>query len=98
MLSLSNHTQSIIDRTAEVIQSDIMTDLVTDFNQMSLKSKSFPFHKTKSPTLMFAPFLEAFLTRNDHIRTTGIVETSRPNHSRIIAPGMSKGLQETVQT
>ena len=58
------HTQSIVDRTAEVIQSDIMTHLVTDLNQMSLKSKYFPFHKTKSSRLMFAPFLEAFLTRN----------------------------------
>ena len=37
---------------------------------------------------MFTPFLEAFLTRNGHIRTTGIVGTSRPDHSRIIAPGM----------
>ena len=41
------HTQIIIDRTSEVIQSDIMTHLVTDHNQMSLKSKSFPFHKKK---------------------------------------------------
>ena len=30
------HTQSIVDRTAEVVQSDIMTRLVTDHNQMSL--------------------------------------------------------------
>ena len=37
---------------------------------------------------MFAPFLEALLTRNGHIRTTGIVGTSRPNHSRIISPRM----------
>ena len=37
---------------------------------------------------MFAPFLEAFLTLNGHIHTTGIVGTSRPDHSRIIAPGM----------
>ena len=41
---------------------------------------------------MFAPFLEAFLTRNGHIRTTGIVGTSRPNHSRIIAPGMHEDI------
>ena len=52
------HTQSIVDRTAEVIQSDIMTHIVTDLNQMSLKRKSFPLHKTKSLTLMFAPLLK----------------------------------------
>ena len=61
-------TQTIVDRTGEVVQSDIMTHLVTELNQMSLKSKSFPFHKKKSSTLMFATFLEAFLTGNRHVR------------------------------
>ena len=86
------HTQSIIDRTSEIIQSDIMTHLVADHSQMSLKSKSFPFHKNEASTLMFAPFVEAFLTRNGHIRTTGINGTSRPNHSRILTPGMNEDI------
>ena len=38
-------TQTMVDRTAPEVQSDIMTHLVTDLNQMSLKSTSFPFHK-----------------------------------------------------
>ena len=58
------HTQSIIDRTFEIIQSDIMTHIVTDHSQMSLKSKSFLFHKKEASTLMFAPFVEASLTRS----------------------------------
>ena len=37
---------------------------------------------------MFAHFVEAILTRNGHIRTAGIIGTSRPDHSRIIAAGM----------
>ena len=37
-------------------------------------------------------FLEAFLTRNGHIHTTGIVVTSRPDNSRIIAPGMHEDI------
>ena len=86
------HTQSIFDRTSEIIQSDIMTHLVTDLNQMSLKSKSFPFHRKEASTLIFAPFLEAFLTRNGHIRTTGIIGTSRPYHSRILTPGMNENI------
>ena len=40
--------QNIVDRTTPVVQSDIMTHLVTDLNQMFLKSKSFLFHETKS--------------------------------------------------
>ena len=85
-------TQTIVERTAEVVQSDIMTHLVTDLNQMSLKSKSFPFHKTKSSTLMFAPFLESLLTGNWHVRTPGIVGTSRPDHCRIISPRMHEDI------
>ena len=41
---------------------------------------------------MFTPFIEAFLTRNGHIRTTGIIGTSRPNHSRILTPGMNEDI------
>ena len=69
-----------------------MTHLITDLNQMSLKSTSFPFHKTKSLTLMFAPFLAAFLTGYRHVRSTGIVGTCRADHSRIISPRMHKDI------
>ena len=41
---------------------------------------------------MFAPFVEAFLTRNGHIRTTGIIGTSRPDHSRILTQGMNEDI------
>ena len=41
---------------------------------------------------MFAPFFGAFLARNGHIRTTGIIGTSRPNHSRILTPGMNEDI------
>ena len=86
------HNQSIIDGRSEIIQSDIMTHLVTDHSLMPLKSNSLPFHKKKAPTLMFTPFIEAFLTRNGHIRTSGIIRTSRPDHSRIIFPGMNEDI------
>ena len=41
---------------------------------------------------MFTPFVEAFLKRNWHICTTGIVGASRPNQSRIFSPGMHKDI------
>ena len=59
---------------------------------MPLKSNSFPFHNKEAPTLMFTPFIEALLTRNEHIRTAGIIGTSRPNHSRILTPGMNEDI------
>ena len=58
------HTQSIIDRGNEIIQSDIMTHIIMDHSQMSLKGDSFPFDKKEASALMFTPFVEAFLTRN----------------------------------
>ena len=41
---------------------------------------------------MFAPFLEAFLAGNWHVRTSGIVGTGRANHSRIISPRMHEDI------
>ena len=85
-------TQTIVNRTAPEIQGDIMTNLVSKVNLMSLKSTFFPFNKTKPTTLMFAPFLEAFLTGNRNIRTSRIVGTGRTDHSRIISPRMHEDI------
>ena len=41
---------------------------------------------------MFAPFLEALLTGNRHVRTAGIVGTCRTDHSRIISPRMHEDI------
>ena len=66
------HTQTIVNRTTPEVQGDIMTNLVSQVNSMSLKTTSFPFNKTKPTTLMFTPFLEAFLT-GDRKRTSRII-------------------------
>ena len=80
------HTQSIIDRRNGTLQSDVITHLITDHSQMSLKGDSFPSDKKEAPTLMLTPFVEAFLTRNRHICTTSIVGARRPNHGRTLSP------------
>ena len=85
-------TQTIVNRTDPIVQGDIMTNLVSDLNLMSLKITSFSFNKTKPSTLMFAPFLEAFLTGNRHVRTSGIVGTCRADHIRIISPRMHEDI------
>ena len=61
------HTQIIIDGRNSIIQSNVITHLITDHSQMSLKGDSFPFDKKEALTLMFTPFVEALLTRNRHI-------------------------------
>ena len=54
-------TQTIVNRTAPEFQGNIITNLVSEINLMSLKSTSFPFNKTKPTTLMFVLFLELHL-------------------------------------
>ena len=41
------HTQTIVNRTTPEVQGDIMTNLVSQVNSMSLKRTSFPFNKAK---------------------------------------------------
>ena len=82
------HTQSIIDGRKGIIHSDIITQLITNHRQMSLKGDSFLFDKEETQTLILTSFVESLLARNRNIRTTSILGSRRPNHSQIIAPGM----------
>ena len=89
---------TVVNRTTPAVQGDIMTDLIINVNSMSLKSPSFPFNKAKPTTLMFAPFLEAFLTGDRNIRTSRIIGTSRPDHSRILSPRMHEDISRRKNT
>ena len=86
------HTQSIIDGSTGIIQSDVITQIITDHIQMSLKGDSFPFDKKEASMLVLTPFVEALLKRNRHICTTRIVGARRPNHVRKISPGMHEDI------
>ena len=44
------HTQSIIEGRKGIIQSDVITQIITDHIQMSLKGDSFPFNKKEAST------------------------------------------------
>ena len=59
---------------------------------MSIKGDSFPLDKEETPTLVLTSIVEAFLTRNQNIRTTSIVGARRPNHSRIFPPGIHEDI------
>ena len=86
------HTQIIIDGRKDIIHGDVITQLITNPSQVSLQGDSFPFHKEQVQTLMLTYFVEAFLARNRNIRTTSIVGARRPNHSRILTPGMHEDI------
>ena len=42
--------------------------------------------------LMFAPLDELFLASNGNVRSASIIGASRPDQSRIIAPGMNEDI------
>ena len=86
------HTQSIIDRRKSIIHSGVITQLITNHRQMSLKADSFPFDKEQTQTLMLTSFVEAFLARNRNIGTTSILGSRRPNNSQLIAPRMHEDI------
>ena len=57
------HTQSIIDGRKDIIHKDVITQLITNHRQMSLKGDSLPFDKEQTQTLMLTSFVEVFLAR-----------------------------------
>ena len=86
------HTQSIIEGRKETIHGDVITQMITNPRQISLKVDYFPFDKEQSQTLMLTSLDEAILARNRNIGTTSILGALRTNQSRIFAPGMHKDI------
>ena len=86
------HTQRIIEERKDIIHSNVITQLITNHRQMSLKGDYFPFDKEQAQTLMLTSLVEAILARNRNIDTTSILGSSRPNHGPIFAPGMHEDI------
>ena len=67
------HTQSIIEGRKYIIHGDVITHMITNPRQISLKGDYFPFEKEQTQTLMLTSLLEALLARNRNICTTSIM-------------------------
>ena len=55
------HAQSIIEGREDIIHGDIITHMITNPRQISLKGDSFPFDKEQAQALMLTSLLEALL-------------------------------------
>ena len=55
-----------------------------------LETDSFPFDPLKAQTLMVVSLVKPFLASNGNVRSASIIGASRPDQSRIIAPGMNE--------
>ena len=86
------HTQSIIEWRKDIIHGDVITQIITNPRQISLKGDSFPFYKEQAQKLMLTSLLEALLERNRNIGTTSILGARWTNKSRIFYPGMHKDI------
>ena len=91
-ISREIHTQSIIQGGGNIVGSDIITHVLTNPDQVSLECDSFAFNPLKAQTLMVASLVESFLKSTGNVRLASVIGASRPNQSRIIAPGMNEDI------
>ena len=75
-----------------IICSNVITHVLTNSSEMTLKSDSFGFDPFKAQTLVIAPFTEPFLPSDRDVRTKLLIVESRPNHIRIFSPFMNKDI------
>ena len=91
-ISEGTHTQSIIQGGENIVRGDVITHMLMKPTQASLKSGSFPFDPDQAKTLMVASLVESLLASNRNVRSGSIIGASRPNQSRICAPGMNEDI------
>ena len=86
-ISSGIHTQSIVQGGKNIIHSDVITHVLTNSGELTLECEYFPFEPLKAETLMVAPLNGTFLESDGDVRLASIIGASRPDQSRIIAPG-----------
>ena len=80
-----SHTQSIVQGGENIIHSDVITHVLTNSGDLTLKCDSFLFNPLKTEMLMFVSLDEPFLASDGNVRSAIIIGASRPDQSRIIA-------------
>ena len=91
-ISGGSHTQNIIQGGENIIRSDVITHVLTNSGELTLKCGSFPFNPLKAETIMVASLDETFLASNGNVRSASIIGASRPDQSRIISPRMNEDI------
>ena len=91
-ISRGSHTQIIVQGGENIIRSDVITHVLTNSGELTLKSDSFLFDPLKAETLMVAPLNEPFLASDGDVRSSSILGASRPYQGRIVDPGMNENI------
>ena len=87
-----SHTQSIIQGGENIACSDVITHVLTNPDEVTLRTDYFPFKPLKAQRLMVTSLVKPFLESNGNVRSASIIGASRPNQSRIIAPEMNEDI------
>ena len=66
--------------------------MLTNPDQVSLESDSFPFDPLQTKRLMVTSLVESFLESNGNVLLENIIGASWPDQSRIFAPGMNEDI------
>ena len=85
-ISRRSTPQRIVQRGESIINSNVITHVLTNSSEMTLESDSFNFDPLKAQTLMVAPLIEPFLTSDEDVRSTSVIGESMPDRGRIVAP------------
>ena len=77
-----SHTQSIVQGGESIIRSDVITHVLTNSSEVTLKSDSFTFDPLKAETLMVTSLIEPFLESDGDVLSTSIIGAIMPDQSR----------------
>ena len=91
-ISGGTHTQSIIQGRENIVHSEVITHMLTNPDQVSLESDSFPFDPLQAKILMVTYLVESFLESNGNVRSASRIGASRLDQSRIFSPGMNEDI------
>ena len=75
-----------------IIRSDNINHVLTNSGELTLESDSFTFDPLKAETFMVVPLNETFLACDRDVHSTSVIGASRPDQSRIVAPGMNEDI------
>ena len=68
-ISGGSHTQSIVQGGENIIHSDVITHVLTNSGELTLKSDSFLFNPLKAYMLIVASLDDPFLESNGNVRS-----------------------------
>ena len=83
-------TQGMINGGAGILESKVVTDVLTDSSKIIFKTDMFPFDHFKSYMIVIVPQNEPTLSCNRILRASGDIGNSRIDHGRIGTPIMNK--------